>query len=41
MTYTQAVHANCDTYAWAHDDAVGFKACPSEDFTATLVFYDP
>ena len=41
MTYTQVVHANCGTYAWAYDDAVGLKACRSENFTATLVFYDP
>ena len=41
MTYTQVVHANCDTLAWDYDDAVGVKACPSDNFTATLIFYDP
>ena len=41
MEYTQVVHENCDAYAWAYDDAVGLKACPTEKFTVSMMFYDP
>jgi hypothetical protein len=41
MTYTQVVHDNCDTYAWAYDDAVGLKACQSDKITFTVTLYEP
>lgn len=41
MAYTQVVHANCDAYAWAYDDAVGLKACPSAQTKFLVQFYDP
>ena len=41
MTFTQVVHSHCDAYAWAYDDAVGLKACPTDKFTVSVEFYDP
>ena len=41
MTYTDVIHANCDSYAWAYDDAVGLKARPSENVDFCLTFYTP
>lgn len=41
MKYTEVVHSHCDTYAWAYDDAIGLKACPSSDATFSITFYDP
>lgn len=41
MTYTDVVHSHCDTYAWAYDDAVGLKACPSENATFSITYHEP
>jgi hypothetical protein len=41
MEYTKVVHRHCDTYAWAYDDAVGLKACKSDQVTFMVTFYEP
>lgn len=41
MEYTKVVHENCNTYAWAYDDAVGSHDCKSETATFEVTFYDP
>lgn len=41
MEYAKVIHENCDTYAWAYDDATGLKACKSDKVTFTITFYDP
>ena len=39
MTYSQVVHQHCNAYAWAYDDAVGLKACPTNAVRYDLTFY--
>lgn len=39
MEYTRVVHSHCSVYAWAYDDAVGLKACPSNQVSYQVTFY--
>ena len=41
MEYTKVVHSHCDAYAWAYDDAVGLKACPSSTTQFHITFMAP